>query len=316
MTTVQKVVLFAVLPALIAGVFSIAPKIYDVLVEPTASLTYRLASGPELGAPDGYRKILSAVVLNTGKKPLTDVKASLELPDGRVERHRVVETSGLTPSTLAGDQSVTVTLPSLHPGENLTLAAMVLIPQPTVEPKFVLRSKEVLGTAAADPPAGRERRLDLFGAILAAASVFAMSLGVMLKLRGGGLPFGPASKQDVLFYIAGRLGLSSISDEMRLADARLTYLRMADILLSHGLHAQGPERDKAIQGVKALLLIRDMARVSRDVVISNLKALQGNEYAEEAVTLLRQKAVSMDDVLELRRRIDAFISNEAVFLTS
>lgn len=316
MTPVQKVMLYAILPALIAGVFSIAPKIYDILVEPTAGLTYSLTSGPELGAPDGYRKILSVVITNTGKKPLSEIKASLVLPDGLIERHRVVETSGLAPAMETGDSSVTVTLPSLHPSENLTLAAMVLIPQPTMEPKFVLRSKEVLGTEAIDPPAGREGRLDFIGAILTGISVFAMSLAAMLKIRGGGLPFNPGSKQDVLFFIAGRLGLSTISDEMRLAEARLTYLRMADILLAHGLSAQSPEKEKAIQGLKALLLIRDMARVSREVVINNLKMLEGNEYVEEAIGILRQKAVSIDDVLELRKRIDEFINNELLFLTS
>jgi len=316
LTTLQKALLFAILPALIAGAFSIAPKVYDVVVEPTASLTYRLAAGPELGAPDGYRKILSVVISNTGKKPLSEIKASLDLPQGRIERHRVVETSGLAPAVEAGDQSVTVSFPVLHPGENLTLAAMVLLPQPAVEPKFLLRSREILGTAATDPPMGRDTKLDLVGAVLAAASVFLMSLLFMLRLRGGALPFGSGSKQDALFYIAGRLGLTPISDEMRLADAQLTFLRMADILLSHGLHSQGSEREKAILGLKALLLVRDMAGVSKEIVITNLKTLEGSFFAEEIVAALRAKAVNMDEVLELRRRIDALISNETVFLTA
>jgi len=315
MTPVQKVLLYAIVPALVAGVFSIAPKIYDVIVEPTASLTYRLTSGPELGGPDGYRKILSATISNSGKKPLSEIKASLDLPEGRVERYRVIEASGLAPSVQARDQSITVTLPTFHPGENLSLAAMVLLPQPTVEPKFALRSKEVLGAAAADPPAGREKKLDLIGAVLAGISVFVMSMVVMLKLRGGGFSFA-LGKQDILFFIAGRLGLNSICDGMRLADARPTYLRMADILLAHGLHGQGGERNKAILGLKALLLIRDMARVSKEIVINNLKVLEGNEYTEEVVTILSEKAVSTDDVLELRRRIEALISNDLAFLTS
>lgn len=103
---------------------------------------------------------------------------------------------------------------------------------------------------------------------------------------------------------------------MRLADAQLTFLRMADILLSHGLHSQGSEREKAILGLKALLLVRDMAGVSKEIVITNLKTLEGSFFAEEIVAALRAKAVNMDEVLELRRRIDALISNETVFLTA
>lgn len=316
MTTLQKALLFAVLPALIAGVFSIAPKVYDIVAEPTASLTYRLTAGPELGAADGYRKIVSAVISNTGKKPLSELKASLELPQGRVERHRVLESSGLAPSVQTGDQAVIVSFPILHPGESLTVAAMVLVPEPLIEPKFVLRSREVLGATAVDPPARGEKQLDWAGAALAAISVFAMSTALMFKLRGGGLLFGPGSKQDALFYIMGRVGLDSIGDEMRLADSRITFLRMADILLSHGLRSSNQEKEKAITGLKALLLIHDMAQISREIVIANLKTLAGNDFTDDMVESLRERAVSIDDVLELRRRVGALVADEVAFLGS
>ena len=97
MEQLKKFLLYALLPALIAGAFSIAPKVYDILKEPNAKLDYLITKGPELQGQDGYRRILSLVVTNSGKKPLHKLKAHLSLPVGAFEAVRLQDDSGINP---------------------------------------------------------------------------------------------------------------------------------------------------------------------------------------------------------------------------
>ena len=116
----RKILLYAIAPAVIAGLFSVAPKIYDIVIEPNAELTYRIINGPELAINDGFRKIIAISVTNTGKKPLTDVKAILELPLGKLEKLGVSEKSGLAPSIQETTKTASVGVSTFFPGETIT----------------------------------------------------------------------------------------------------------------------------------------------------------------------------------------------------
>jgi len=314
----KKVLFYAIAPAIVAGLFSIAPKLYDIVVEPTAKLTYLLSSGPELEVQDGFRKILSIEVMNSGRKPLSNVAANMVLERGQVETHKIQEESGLKPTVVANEREVSVEINMLHPSEKFTISAMVMVPYAENVPRFSLRSTEVLGQPFIVEPKKRDRKLDLLGAILAATSVFVMASTVMVRRKSfaSRLIGLTSSKQDVLFYIPARLKLPVISNEMRLIDTKLTYLRMADILLSHGLMAAREERENTIKALKCLLLVSSMAETSLTVIIKNIKILEGDDYSEEEINLLREKATSVDDQLVIRDQINNYIENDLAFLTN
>lgn len=311
----KKVLIYAITPAVIAGLFSIAPKLYDIIVEPTAELTYAISSGPELEEPNGYRKIISIEITNSGKKPLSNIAANLQLDKGKIDTHKVQEESGLNPSIKAKEKEVAIEIGTLHQNESFTVSAMLFAPTEGASPNFTLRSKETLGKQFVIEPDKRERKLDLIGAILASISVFVMATTVMVRrkplfsiLTGG--------KQDVLFYIAARLNLPAISNEMRLIDTRLTYLRMADILMAHGLITSAEDRENTVKALKCLLLVSGIAETSLAIVTNNIKTLEGEDYSDEEIELLRNKAVSVDDQLVIRDLINKYIENDLAFLTN
>ena len=61
------------MPALVAGAFSLAPKLYDIATEPRAELTFRKIIGPAVQTAEGRTQILSVSAINSGKRPVTDL---------------------------------------------------------------------------------------------------------------------------------------------------------------------------------------------------------------------------------------------------
>lgn len=311
MTQWQKILLYAIVPAVIAGLFSVAPKIYDIVVEPNAELTYRITDGPELSINDGFRKIVALSVTNSGKKPLTDVKAVLALSSGKLEKVAVSEASGLAPAVQETSHTASVSIATFFPGETITISAMVLTAQSNIKPNFLLRSKETLGKLTEEETTKRTTKLDFLGALFAGFSVFFMSTFMLLKVKRG-FPFGD-DKQDILFYIAARFKLHSITEDMKLASTELTYRRMADILLAHGLIANGEDRENTVSALKCLLLIDRMASFSREVVIDNLKVLEGEDFSDEEIDLISRKAANGS---KLRQQVNSFATNRMEFLNA
>ncbi|MDD9197212.1 hypothetical protein PVK62_15395 [Aliivibrio sp. S3MY1] len=78
MSDMKKVVLYAIIPAIIAGLFALIPKIYDEMNEPKASLEYTVFKGPLLRTGEQYKTIVSIEVENTGKKVLSNAVTTIE----------------------------------------------------------------------------------------------------------------------------------------------------------------------------------------------------------------------------------------------
>ena len=95
---------------------------------------------------------------------------------------------------------------------------------------------------------------------------------------------------------------------------KLSYLKMADILLAYGI-AEEANKDQAVKALKCLLLISEIAKRSLGVIISNLKTLEGEDYTDEEIDLIRKKSVSVDDQLAIRSLIGSYIDNPSAFLT-
>jgi hypothetical protein len=301
----KKVLLYAIGPAVIAGLFSIAPKLYDIATEPKAELTYSSIIGPELHSESGVRKIIAIAIENSGKRPLSNVTASLTVDSGRIEAHKIQEGSGLKLSSGVTDREVSLAVLKLHPGEKFSLSALVLNTAPALSPHFALRSDEVLGSQKEVTGTQKKELSSILGAFGTAASVFAMALAFMLKAARSG--FGFHFKKDIIFYIPARLGLPITVNEMLSANGNMTYLRMADMLLAHGTTSDANGKQKAVTALKCMLLIKDMANTSRSIVLENLRVLEGKCFNESELQNIGESAVSVGDILTLRRQIDEII---------
>lgn len=312
----KGVFFYAILPALIAGAFAVAPKLYDIVTEPKASLSFLSTAGPVVRLSSGVKQIVSTSVWNNGRRPLSDVKFILSPEsDTTIEAATFEQTTGISYKVLENSTHTTYEVPGLLPGEKFSVAVMLTAKEQVKLPQVSARSKETLGVTSEAQFQPKSSKIDFAGAVLASLSVFSMAIALRKRIRSGGLP-GIGGKQDVLFFIPARLKLPEIANEMRLADTRLTYLRMADILLAHGLKSESDARDRTIMALKCMLLVEGIAESSLRVIEENLRILEEDGFSQDEVKLLRDRSVSVSDQAKLRKHINNFITSAAAFLTS
>lgn len=305
----KKIALYAIAPALIAGLFSIAPKLYDIWTDPKAELTYQQITGPELQGTVGFQKIISVIIENSGKRSLSNVYASVSIVGGKIEAQKIDETSGLKPIPTVSPGETSLILPKLHPGEKFTISALGLSDRQGVASRVVVRSDEVLGAEKVDTSKNRSWVTPLLSGILTAISVFSMALSyLIMTIRGKtGIAGLGISKPDVIFYIAARLGISEIINMISTDTSEMTYRRFADLLLACG--NSSAHKVEAEVGLMCLLLVSDMNKLSAEIVVSNLKLLMGSEFNLEAVLKARERGRELKSDMSLREGINEIVSS-------
>lgn len=309
----KKILFYAILPAMIAGIFAVAPKLYDEFTEPKAVLEYNITKGPMLkfGADD--KSIYAIDVINNGKKPLSSVYASIKTK-GIIEAINTYESTGLSPVI---DKTIpSVTVETLHPGESFSISLMLVTKNGNNKLDFILRSKEALGSAFKPTDTNKSKRLDIFSAIGAGASVFVMAIFLLIRGKtGSSVLLNISHKSDFLYYIAAKLGLSGILDKYGMGDQNITFLRYSDMLLSIANTGDADDRNKVILALKVMLLnSNNMAELSKNMVIRNIKILEGDNFLEDEITQLSKINESSLTFAEQREQIDAYIADPSSFL--
>ena len=94
---------------------------------------------------------------------------------------------------------------------------------------------------------------------------------------------------------------------VRFRSIRLQTPRTADIFLAAGLSKE-KLRPLAIKALKCMLLIRNIAPVSLNVVKRNVHFLEGGNYSEKVVNSLREESINISNYLELRDRVDRHLA--------
>ena len=298
----KQVLLYALIPALIAGFFSVLPKLYDIAVEPKAELTYLVTNGPEIQASDSFQRIISITIKNSGKRYLTKISADLIINNGVIQAYKLYDLKGLEPKVSSASDILKIELQKMHPNEQFVISALLSSNKNNINPDFTLRSDEILGTINKNPDSKKDNSIS--GGILTGAAVFIMAIIFMGRISKSGYAY----KQDFLFYIVARLRLTEISKRLELDDSSFTYLRMADILLIYGLSCE--DRTKFIIALKSLLFIKDMASVSREIVISNIKTLEGDKYNQDEINNLLSKSVATGKIIDFRKLVDEIVEKE------
>ncbi|MHB0926365.1 MAG: hypothetical protein ACYC1F_07675 [Gallionellaceae bacterium] len=299
----RQVLLYAIAPALIAGFFSIAPKLYEVIVEPKAVLRYTLVAGPQIAIDGVQQQVISVKVSNAGKKTLTTIQAELSVPGGLLAAASIENNSGLTIESKKSDDKVIVTIPKALEGEAFSISALIKTSRQGIEPKFLIRSEEVLGKA--DEPVispFKDIRSTLFSALGVATSVLAMALVALLKLKTTILP----SKRNAILYIAIATKVNALIQTVR-AEEDISYMDFADMLLALGKSADESDQRASIAGLHCLLEIKNIAEISKTIAKRNLEVLLGKPV--EIGT--HDPVVSTSDVLKFRDHVDLVFARES-----
>jgi hypothetical protein len=312
MGNLRKSWLYLILPAVIAGLFGITPKIYDIMSEPNAKLTYTITRSPELQTVQEFRRIVAITVVNAGKKALHKTHLELSLLAGTIESSRMQASQGLLSQiTKEGQRKISVDIPTMHPSEKITIVAMLKLTTPDAPEEVALRSEEILGVEQRGLDdnvwRGYSRYRDSIGALLSAISVFVMALIIKKK----GILYSYNDREDIIYYILMRVGLRSISDHLRFSDAPLTYIRTADILLDLGLNNDNETKNKCAMALKCLLFVSRITSTSRKEIERNISILLGSSYSQSEVDRIKSKNQSMSDAIEIRNCIDEYINTSA-----
>jgi hypothetical protein len=292
----KRLLLFVIAPALITGLFSLAPKIYDTWTKPVAALSFTIVGGPALLNAAEYERIFSVSFQNNGSVPLTLFEANFRAENGHLDALSVEKNSLHPESHSDSPEQQTITISRVLPGERLLSAVMVSSSSPTPELTVTSRSNEVVGVLV-DPTTNGSNTQDLalLTAAFASASVAAMSLVTVFVLRRRKdlrrrLFEKPTTfKADILTYILGLANVIPLSDEILFKEHQLSYARAADILLIRGLSAQDDVRDRCIRALQALLIMPKINQSSLEKIRDNLLKL-GVVYDDRQFDDLRKQA--------------------------
>jgi hypothetical protein len=301
----KKVLLFEILPDFIAGLFSIAPKIFDIVTAPKAELNYYKINGPGLKIDNSIRRIESIVISNDGKKTLQNIVANYAVEKGKIEQSEVQKEVPIQIAYQTSEKSFSLEIENLHPNESVSVSLMVLMNPNDFSAKFSLRSDETTGYEKVNLSKEKKTKSAVSGALSSALSVFIMAI-IALK---GKLPFFNV-KQDALYYIVAKLKIMEPTGNIQLFKSQLTYLHLADIFLSIGLTEEVKKND-CIKGLKCMLHVKQIAKQSLSIIIENLKILESDGFSDDHVAEIRKKAVSVDNLLIFRNVIDEFLLEDS-----
>jgi hypothetical protein len=248
--------LLVVVPALIAGVFSIAPKLYDELTKPRAALSYTQTSGPAISTNAGFRQIFSLTVENAGKVPLTGIDIDIRLPTAtQIESSAIEPRAGLSPVVSSEKDSYRAHLDRLLPTEMMGISIMTISNALGTSLTIALRSNEVLG---APHSIDLNNKNDPFGLFLSAA-LAALSVGLafligMTFLRAAlrRQIFRGSSHDDNIRFIAA-LSEVPMPRSVFSAETALTYIATGDLFLDAGLNGEKDVKDRCVLALRALL---------------------------------------------------------------
>lgn len=297
-------------PAVIAGLFTISPKLYDEITRPRAVLSYSEVSGPAIGGNNSFRRISSVRIENTGKVPLTGVALEITSAAGQIESSAADESPGIRPSIQSTATSYQLLVQRLLPTETLSASIMTSSSTPQPVLKLSVRSNEVLGTLRSNSlDVVPKQSLDFLLAFLTSAAV-ALTTIVMILLVRRGRAFSAfvgsgirRHKADLVTFICAMSEAIPLSDDLLFREHEVSYLRAGDLLLFFGLRGDDATRRKCILALRALLgAVAHMADGSAAVIRSNLATL-GAKVSDAEYEELRAGAKNSDDIIQARQRV-------------
>jgi len=221
---IKKILAYSIVPALIAGAFALAPKLYDVIKEPRAELTYERTIGPDLVTDTQHRQIAAVTFVNSGNRPLSSVSTYIAPIGGVVQAYQFQAAPNLNGATRVAGPGIVSEVDRLLPGEQFSVSLMLSNDQGKAELSIGARSNEVLGIAVRPEQPRVLSLTELLGPFLGALSVFLMAISTLIR-KG---PFWRrlaklTGKPDAIYYVAARLGISELAKDVRFAD--VVFLR-------------------------------------------------------------------------------------------
>lgn len=301
-----------VFAALISAVFTVlASVVVYYFTTKRPRLTYSVSASPVLSSPKGFTSIYAVRVTDAGKTEVDSVECAVTLSGGSIEdaRTRINPAIPITESRSAGEYSALV--PSLNPGESFTMGLLIETPTENGEPHVGVRGKGVNGERSDQGQAGPEGQPSTIAAGVVAILGF-FSLTFVTIVRRGRLPAllpfsgGPYERNETVAHVLAAAGLHEEAEKVRFAPSEMSFMGSSDYIA--GVAAKDPTKVRQCAlALKALLLVGHIFRGSRDVIVRNLRQLEGDAFDPAEIDSIRRRAKGPDGA-DLRERIDKLAS--------
>jgi hypothetical protein len=304
----KKLILFAIIPAIITGIMSFAPKLYDIIKEPKAKLIYDQVVSIPVQYEGGYIRTLRVETENVGKRPLNNLSASIVFKNGVIQTKELSNPIGLKTIEKSDSKVYSVQVESFLPGDYITINAILWAKSKDSMPIFNARTQKIIAQPKEEKLifSNTEKKSNIMGSFLASGTVFVMVIITVIRRKKGlRLPMpGLSYKEDAIRYIFAKAQIPKDESRQIWESYGTTYINAGDILLSYGLKKDASERKIVIESLKCFLLVKSISRTSQEAIINNIKILERDAFSEENIKELISQSVNVDDVMKFRNKID------------
>lgn len=296
--------------ALVSAVFTVIASVtayYFTTKSP--KLTYTVSEGPVLSSPKGFTSIYSVGVTNDGKTEVDSVACVVTLSAGSIEDAKTRINPAISMKESKSESDYRVMVPSLNPGEGFTVGLMVETPSENGEPQVGVRGRGVTAERNDQSRASTQGKPStVAGGVLAVLIIFSATF--LMIVRRGRLPAlfssGPYDRNERVAHILNAVGLHEEAERVRFAPSEMTFMGSADYIAGVALREPAKGADCAL-ALKALLIVDGIAKSSRNVIVGNLRRIEGDAFDSATVESVRRRAKGSDEA-SLRERIDTLVS--------
>jgi hypothetical protein len=284
---------FGAIGALLAAAFTFAGNLgLHYFTTKSAALSYSVTQGPSLPTPDGFKEIFVVNARNTGRAEVTNLAVLINANHGKLEQGSWRSSEGVTGQDTLNNNTYQVMAPLLNPGEHVSLATIITIPESGANPDVVVRAVGVTGVREDLPSESKGSNLlsTMASALTALLSFTVLGLVVgrnswfrNFVVHAAGVVAGPSvTQRESLTYILYACGIGEESEKIRSGERSTTYMEFADrLLLAAKYLPNEQERQPQILALECMLLIPEMLDASRENVKRALRILTGSNQINE-----------------------------------
>lgn len=139
------------LTAVITCVVSIVAGVVIYLITTkNPKLSYSVTTGPTLSIQGEHKRILSVEVVNSGRRDIDDVAATIQIENGKIEEVTYETSPGLTLTEDRQESSYNLKAASLNPDEKLSISLLATLTDPEIIPVIAARGNGITGSLRED----------------------------------------------------------------------------------------------------------------------------------------------------------------------
>ncbi len=278
-----------VLPALLAGIFSLIPNIFERFTSPEAELSYSFISSPPIRTPTGYSRIFSLTIENSGTTRITGVEANISVSGGAIDRISIGDSAGDRPITGTTEDSGRMTVRTMFPKEKIGVIALATSNNPGSRPSISVRSDQALGQPQPVSDGNETKNAPKLAAILAALGAFLATMAAYLTFKlqknGDSLLLGQiysqsklldvVDRKEAIMFIADLVNFPPLTARLTQLNYDIMYVQFSDILAEFAYVSNKDLSKRMVAGLNAILLVPYIHDTTRKVIEDYIVKLGG-----------------------------------------